>query len=116
MNWKLRLKNKATLVALAAAVVAFVYQVLGIFGVIPAVSQDTLTQMLGILINLLVALGVVVDPTTQGISDSAQAQSYDAPKTNSIAAYQAVAAANYQKDGRKDDEDEGDVSADELQD
>lgn len=69
MNFKLRLKNKATLTALIAAAVAFVYQILGIVGVIPAISQSDITQLIGIVINLLVGLGVVVDPTTQGIRD-----------------------------------------------
>lgn len=73
MNFKLRIKNKATLTALIAAAVAFVYQILGIVGVIPAISQSDLTQLLGIVINLLVGLGVVVDPTTQGIRDGEKA-------------------------------------------
>lgn len=73
MNFKLRLKNKATLTALIAAAVAFVYQILGIVGVIPAISQSDITQLLGIVINLLVGLGVVVDPTTQGIRDGEKA-------------------------------------------
>lgn len=69
MNFTLRLKNKATLTALIAAAVAFVYQILGIVGVVPAISQNDITQLIGIVINLLVGLGVVVDPTTQGIRD-----------------------------------------------
>lgn len=69
MNIKLRFQNKATLLALIGACVAFLYQVLGILGVTAPISQDALTQLLGIVINLLVALGVVVDPTTQGIRD-----------------------------------------------
>lgn len=73
MNFKLRLKNKATLTALIAAAVAFVYQILGIVGVIPAISQSDITQLIGIVINLLVGLGVVVDPTTQGIRDGVKA-------------------------------------------
>ena len=73
MNFKLRLKNKATLTALIAAAVAFVYQILGIVGVIPAISQSDITQLLGIVINLLVGLGVVVDPTTQVIRDGEKA-------------------------------------------
>lgn len=73
MNFKLRLKNKATLTALIAAAVAFVYQILGIVGVIPAISQSDITQLIGIVINLLVGLGVVVDPTTQGIRDGEKA-------------------------------------------
>lgn len=80
INWKLRLQNKATLAALIATVVAFVYQVLGIFGVVPAISQDTVITSAGIVLNILVALGVLIDPTTAGINDSEQAMTYENPR------------------------------------
>lgn len=81
INWTLRLQNKATLAALAATVLTFAYQLCGIFGVVPAVSQDSLLQLVGIVLNILVALGVVTDPTTSGVSDSARALGYDEPYT-----------------------------------
>ena len=80
INWVLRLKNKATLTALIAAALAFCYQVAGIFGVVPPVSQDALAQAAMLLVNILVALGVVVDPTTAGIGDSERAMNYTEPK------------------------------------
>lgn len=80
INWKLRLQNKATLAALIATVVAFVYQVLGIFGVVPAISQDAIIAGAGIVLNLLVTLGVLIDPTTEGINDSEQAMAYENPR------------------------------------
>ena len=80
INWVLRLKNKATLTALIAAALAFGYQVAGIFGVVPPVSQDALAQAAFLLVNILVALGVVVDPTTAGIGDSSRAMEYTEPK------------------------------------
>lgn len=82
INWKLRLKNKPTLVALAALIVGFIYQVCGVFGIVPAISQDEIVQGLGIVINLLVALGVVVDPTTAGVGDSQAAQTYQVPRSD----------------------------------
>ena len=80
INWILRLKNKATLTALIAAALAFGYQGAGIFGVVPPVSQDALAQAAMLLVNILVALGVVVDPTTQGVGDSERAMGYTEPK------------------------------------
>ena len=80
INWVLRLKNKATLTALIAAALAFGYQVAGIFGVVPPVAQDALAQAAMLLVNILVALGVVVDPTTQGVGDSSRAMEYTEPK------------------------------------
>lgn len=82
INWKLRLKNKSILVAIVALVVGFIYQLLGIFDIVPAISQDDIVQMLGIVINVLVAVGVVVDPTTAGMSDSQQAQQYHMPRND----------------------------------
>lgn len=81
INWALRLQNKATLAALAATVLAFAYQLCGIFGIVPPVSQDSLLQLVGIVLNILAALGVVTDPTTSGLSDSARALGYDEPYT-----------------------------------
>lgn len=82
MNLKLRLKNKATLLALVLAVVTCIYQVCGILGIVPPVSGDTVTQLIGVLANLLVGLGVLVDPTTAGVTDSTQAMAYDAPRSD----------------------------------
>ena len=79
INWKLRLKNKTTLLTLSVTVVAFIYQILGLFNVVPSVSEDTITQLVTMLINLLATLGIIVDPTTAGISDSNRALEYAEP-------------------------------------
>lgn len=80
MNWKLRLKNKTTLVTLLTAAVALVYQILGALGVVPGVSEEGVVSAIGIVVNVLCMLGIVVDPTTAGVTDSARAMEYDAPK------------------------------------
>lgn len=80
INMKLRWQNKVTLTAIVLAVIALVYQVLGLCGVVPAVSQSDVVTTAGMVINVLVLLGVVVDPTTSGVGDSDQALKYDAPK------------------------------------
>lgn len=80
INWKLRLKNKTTLSALVLALVALVYQVLGVCGVVPRVSQDQVTTIVSMVINVLCLLGIVVDPTTAGVGDSERALTYDEPR------------------------------------
>ena len=80
INWKVRLKNKTWLLAFAGAIVAFVYQILGMLGVVAPIAEDNVTQVIGLLVNLLVALGIVQDPTTAGMSDSNEALSYSEPK------------------------------------
>lgn len=79
INWKVRLQNKTWLLAMLAAIVAFVYQLLGLLDIVPAISQDQVTQLIGLVINILVALGIVVDPTTTGVTDSSRALQYDKP-------------------------------------
>lgn len=72
INWKLRLQNKVTLVALLGAVFLMVQQ----FGLeIPKNMQDGVNTF----IYILVLLGVVNDPTTAGLSDSNRALDYHEP-------------------------------------
>lgn len=80
INWKVRFKNKTWLVTFLIAILAFVYQILGMFDIVPAITQDMVTQLISAVINILVAIGVVIDPTTVGASDSQQALMYDEPK------------------------------------
>lgn len=80
MNFKLRLKNKATLIALIAALMGCIYQVLGIIGITAPVTQDSAMQAVTLICNILAVLGVLVDPTTQGIKDSERAMSYEEPR------------------------------------
>lgn len=72
INFKLRLKNKTTLVALISAVFLMLQQ----FGLeIPHNIQDAVNTFIAIL----VILGIVTDPTTKGIADSERALNYDVP-------------------------------------
>lgn len=73
LNLKLRLQNRATLIALISAVFLMLQQ----FGLaIPTNIKDGVNTF----VLILVILGVVTDPTTKGIGDSAQALGYDTPK------------------------------------
>lgn len=80
INWKIRLKNKGTLTAIILGVIALVYQMLGIAGVTPSLNESNAAEAAGVLINLLVIAGVVIDPTTKGISDSDMAMMYTCPR------------------------------------
>lgn len=80
MNILVRLKNPVFLLTFLATVVAFIYQILGMFGVVPKVSEDQIIQIVSLGINVLTALGVLVDPTTKGVGDSDRAMSYTEPQ------------------------------------
>jgi len=36
---------------------------------VPPITEDTFMQFVGIVLNILMGLGVFIDPTTAGISD-----------------------------------------------
>lgn len=77
INFKLRLKNKVTLTALISLIVGCVFQILQIFEITPKIAQSEVVNFATLLINILAAFGVLVDPTTKGISDSEQALKYE---------------------------------------
>jgi phi LC3 family holin len=77
LNWKLRIKNKVTLTAIIAGVLSLIYTVLGFFGIVPSVTESMMMDTAYIIIDLLVLVGIVVDPTTPGTDDSDRALSYE---------------------------------------
>ena len=75
INWRLRLQNKVTLIALLGAIFLMAQQ----FGLeIPKNIQDGVNTF----VYILVLLVVVTDPTTAGIKDSDRALEYEVPKGN----------------------------------
>lgn len=73
INWKLRFKNKTTLLAIASTVILLAQQ-LGFK------LPDNIADVVNTFLTLLVLLGVINDPTTEGISDSPKALTYTEPK------------------------------------
>ena len=80
INWALRFKNKVTLTAVVVQVIAIVYAILGMAGIVPTIGENVILDIAYMLIELLCLLGIVVDPTTAGTSDSTQALGYTEPK------------------------------------
>ena len=80
INWKLRLKNEVTLLTLSSTVIGFVYQILSLFDIVPAVSEEQVIQLLALLINFLAMLGIIADPTTAGFGDTKLAMGYSSPR------------------------------------
>ena len=79
INWKVRLRNKTWLAAVLALVVSFVYDLLAMLEVVPAISEDWLMSLIQTALTMLTMLGVIIDPTTQGASDSDRAMLYYEP-------------------------------------
>lgn len=76
INWKVRLRNKTWLTAAIALVISFAYDVLAMMDIIPPLSEDWLMNLFQTILTLLTALGVVIDPTTEGAADSDRAMEY----------------------------------------
>ena len=79
INWKVRLRNKTWLASLMALVVTFVYNLLAMLEIAPAVTEDWVMGIISTVLTLLTALGVLIDPTTKGVSDSERAMLYVEP-------------------------------------
>lgn len=80
INVKVRLKNPTFWLTFIASAVPCVYFVLGVFDVIPLITEEKTINALGIIISFLTMIGVLNDPTTDGLSDSEQAMTYTKPK------------------------------------
>lgn len=81
VNWKVRIKNKAFWLAVIPAVALVAQAVAAVFGY--TIDLTTMVGKLQAVVNavfaLLVILGIVVDPTTEGIGDSNRAMAYEEP-------------------------------------
>lgn len=81
INWKVRIKNKAFWLAVIPAVALVIQAVAAVFGY--TIDLTTMVGKLQAVVNavfaLLVILGIVVDPTTDGVGDSKRALSYEEP-------------------------------------
>jgi len=79
INWKVRFKNKVWLGSFFSLIIGFIYSMLALFDVYPAVTQNLVAQILNQILTFLGLIGVIVDPTTAGASDSNRAMGYDEP-------------------------------------
>ena len=79
INWKVRFKNKIWLGSFLSLIVSFVYSMLGLFDVFPAVTRNSVLEILNQILTFLGLIGVLVDPTTAGLGDSERAMGYEEP-------------------------------------
>lgn len=82
INWTVRIKNKNFWLAVIPAVLLLAQTVAAVFGYSLDLGEigNRLIAVVNAVFGVLVVLGVVVDPTTAGISDSKQARGYNFPK------------------------------------
>ena len=84
INWKTRLQNKSFWVSIIPAALLLAQVVAAVFGYKLELGDlgNKLLAVVNALFAVLSILGIVVDPTTNGVSASARALNYDAPAPN----------------------------------
>ena len=86
INWKVRVRNKNFWLSLIPAMLLLIQTILVPFGYkwdFAGINKE-LTAIINAIFAVLSILGVVADPTTAGIGDSAQALTYNEPKKKEI--------------------------------
>ena len=81
INWKVRIKNKQFWVSLIPALAILAQAVAAVFGYTLNLEElvGKILAVVSAVFAVLAILGVVVDPTTAGVGDSARAMSYEEP-------------------------------------
>lgn len=82
INWTVRIKNKNFWLAVIPAVLLLIQAVAAVFGYTLDLGDigNKLIAVVNAAFGVLVVLGVVVDPTTAGVSDSNRAMNYKKPE------------------------------------
>lgn len=82
INWQVRIKSKQFWLSLIPAVLLLVQVVAAVFGFELDLGElgNRLLDVVNALFAVLAILGIVVDPTTEGVGDSAQAMTYTEPR------------------------------------
>lgn len=82
INWLVRFKNKGFWLSFIPAVLLFVQTAVALFGLNIELEglAAKLLDVMNALFAVLALLGIVNDPTTEGVGDSAQALGYTEPK------------------------------------
>lgn len=79
VNWKVRFKNKVWLASFCAIILSFVYTMLGMFDIYPSITKNEVLEIVNNVLMFLSLIGVIVDPTTEGLGDSERAMGYEVP-------------------------------------
>ena len=81
INWKVRVKNKIFWLTLIPAVLLLLQCILAPFGISwdYTVISEQLVNIVNALFAVLAILGITVDMTTAGVSDSPRALTYEEP-------------------------------------
>lgn len=82
INWRVRIKNKNFWLAIIPAVILLIQAVANVFGITIDLGDmgSKLIEVVNTVFVVLAIIGVVTDPTTEGVGDSQRALTYDKPQ------------------------------------
>ena len=82
INWKVRVKNKSFWLYLIPAILLLIQSVAAVFGYSLDFTflGEKLAAVVEAIFTVLAILGIVIDPTTEGVRDSSLAMTYEVPK------------------------------------
>lgn len=82
INWRVRVKNKVFWMSVIPAVLLLIQAVAATFGYTLELGDlgDNLLAVVNAAFGVFAILGIVADPTTEGVSDSQRALTYSEPK------------------------------------
>ncbi|MFJ8237025.1 phage holin [Ureibacillus sp. NPDC094379] len=81
INWRVRLQHRQFWLSIISLLLILANQVAALFGYDITFISDQVEEILGTVLMIFVMAGIVVDPTTEGMSDSTQAMTYKKPKS-----------------------------------
>lgn len=82
INWGVRMRNKRfwlTLVPAMSLLIQLIAEALG-YSIESWLLEQKLMEVINVIFAVMSILGIIVDPTTKGFSDSEQAMTYKTPK------------------------------------
>lgn len=82
INWKVRIKNKMFWISIIPLALLLIQQICSVFGLVIDVTDlgEKLLAIVGTVFAILGLIGVINDPTTDGMADSKNAMTYKVPK------------------------------------
>lgn len=82
INWKVRFANKLFWITFIPQVLLVIQLILALIGIKVDLGElgNELVEIVNAVFLVLATLGIVVDPTTSGVSDSDRAMTYKEPK------------------------------------
>lgn len=82
INWLVRIKNEWFWITIIPMFLLLIQAVAALFGYTLDLTElgDKILDIVNIIFGILATLGIVVDNTTKGVSDSEQALTYTEPK------------------------------------